>query len=698
MNRGIKHRERELPYPDEYDRVAKRRKDDPGRPSGGGDHLIDPQYRTLCLSQINSRVPDDDVTDMIYREFKKFGEFNVKIVNSGGHRLAYVNFRYPEDARDAKHAFYDKLVMFDLPVRIDTVYTMKQPHRSVSPSIGRADECSTLHGVRLVKEGNGNYDSGQRDVGGSSGYLHEKGMSSKNEPKFPHHLHHIQPEDDDSATRTLFIGNLEYDITQEELKAVFDLYGYVEDVDIKRPAQGHGNSYAFVKFFNLDMAHRAKVEMSGRFIRRYQCKIGYGKATPSSCVWVGGIGPWINTDDLRRAFDRYGPIQRIDWPDGKNYAYVLYDSVEAAKSAVHTMRGYQLGGPDRRLRVDYADVNQINSPPNLPRTGGHNGRGGGVYRDLEPLDRDVGARGNPSYHQKSYSRSDWLADSRKPVKLSPERACGASGGVGGVRNTDKYYEDHRKNPERHTSERNYRTQSRGDVDVDRDNDRHLSSSRGGGGGRSRNRASSVDNNNAVTESDAADGRTKLPKRGAANPEEATDIADFAACLPVVWSGNLMLKNSAFLTRMHQLSGDVRLVDTLMRDASTTERPALKITQRLRMDEPKLGEVQRRISLAGRDGCSILLAMPAAADANDVQPAGAQQRPLKNLVTYLKQKDAAGVISLPPDAGHGRETGLLHAFPPCTFAQQYLAKHAPKLAENYAKDDHLLIMVVRVTST
>ena len=87
---------------------------------------------------------------------------------------------------------------------------------------------------------------------------------------------------------------------------------------------GTGNAYAFVRYENLDMAHRcviqscsissqkslasslaqsffnsvvpyllmfflifrAKFELSGQYIGKFQCKIGYGKANPSCKVWV----------------------------------------------------------------------------------------------------------------------------------------------------------------------------------------------------------------------------------------------------------------------------------------------------------------------------------------------------------------------------------------------------------------------------
>lgn len=53
--------------------------------------------------------------------------------------------------------------------------------------------------------------------------------------KFPNYLHHIPPEDDDKATRTLFVGNLEVTISDQDLKRIFEKYGSVEDIDVKRP-------------------------------------------------------------------------------------------------------------------------------------------------------------------------------------------------------------------------------------------------------------------------------------------------------------------------------------------------------------------------------------------------------------------------------------------------------------------------------
>jgi RNA-binding protein 15 len=121
--------------------------------------------------------------------------------------------------------------------------------------------------------------------------------------------------------------------------------------------------------------------------------------------------------------------------------------------------------------------------------------------------------------------------------------------------------------------------------------------------------------------------------------------------------------------------------------------SLKLTQRLRLDPPKLEEVRRRIQLAGNDW-SILLGVPGSGNPVGLT-GGLQERTLKNLVTYLRQKEAAGVLSLPPNSAHGQETGLLHTFAPCAFAHEYLLQRAPKLEVDMLAEDYVVVILVRV---
>ncbi|XP_060075630.1 RNA-binding protein spenito-like [Ylistrum balloti] len=673
-----------------------------------------PEYRSLCLSNISSKIPDAVLKDNLYHEFKKFGEFNVNVTFTGDQRVAYINFRYPEDARAAKHN-KSKLIVFDRPVRVDPVFHRRRSsspntdmgrdyggpskgygHNSPPMQYGgmRGDGMGRGGGNRRQNMGRGyftNQDdmpppmrSMDRDNYQPQHFHKEGGVRKAPNEKFPYHLDHINPEDDIKATRTLFVGNLDYNIDLMELRQIFERYGAIEDIDVKRPQRGQGNAYAFLKYMNLDCAHRAKVEMSGQYIGRFQCKIGYGKVTPTTCLWVGGLGPWVTHQALEREFDRFGVIDRIEWPHSKNYAYVLYDNIDAATAACQEMRGFPLGDSNRRLRVDFADVSHIQSSPRPNDPPSPDGRDMGRNPQWRP---PYDGPGEPSH------RDDWPMDDRGPNQrnLDPrdnnQRDRGRDMWEGGDRNRrprtpDEFMDrQHRRSK----SQENKYDQKDRDVGRNRDNGRRPMHSQ----------------ERDFSDGDRGDSRRFDDRRvsqGDKETEKALEmvenIADMSKCLPAAWNGALILKSSAFPARMHVVGGNVTLVDNMMRDPSTTETPVLKVKQRLRLDQPKLEDVGRRVTGAGPRGHCILLAL--SGSLQNYEDTSVQQRPLKNLVTYLRQKDAAGVISLPNyDSKDKDNVGVLYAFPPCQFGYDYLMTKAPRLPpEPAVQDDYMVIVVIR----
>jgi hypothetical protein len=109
---------------------------------------------------------------------------------------------------------------------------------------------------------------------------------------------HYFDNDERDATRTLFVGNLDNHIETKDLIPIFENYGIIEEIDIKRnqpilPSYQLNNidyfmnsnlsaskkkTYAFIKYFNMDMAIAAKHHLNGTKLGKYQteCKIGYG--------------------------------------------------------------------------------------------------------------------------------------------------------------------------------------------------------------------------------------------------------------------------------------------------------------------------------------------------------------------------------------------------------------------------------------
>ncbi|NXV74661.1 RBM15 protein, partial [Atlantisia rogersi] len=602
----------------------------------------------------------------------------------------------------------------------------------------------------------------------------------------------ISPEDDQRANRTLFLGNLDITVSESDLRRAFDRFGVITEVDIKRPGRGQTSTYGFLKFENLDMAHRAKLAMSGKVLLRNPIKIGYGKATPTTRLWVGGLGPWVPLAALAREFDRFGTIRTIDYRKGDSWAYIQYESLDAAQAACTHMRGFPLGGPDRRLRVDFADTEHRYQQPYLQPLplpppahyelvaeaaafGAHRGappdplRGARdrtpplLYRDRDrdlypetewvpplpsvrdrsnraaaydpleslerrrdswSLERDRGERelGGSSRDQPRKRRlaedggrhldrspdSERSSSSRKRHCLAttspPDRSPELLGG------RERYSSD----PERSSSrllllERPspVRELRRGSLERGQNEKRDRKNStererkhRASATAAAQECKSPAKKDERATEGGGGGSRLKPPPQK--QQQDGASQAGGAPKLCLAWQGMLLLKNSNFPSNMHLLQGDLGVASSLLVEGATGGKVAqLKITQRLRLDQPKLDEVNRRIKVAGPNGYAILLAVPGASDGRSAAGAAeatttSTQRPLRNLVSYLKQKQAAGVISLPVGGNKDKEnSGVLHAFPPCDFSQQFLDSTAKALAKS--EDDYLVMIIVRGAS-
>nr|SVE71633.1 EOG090X04VI [Daphnia similis] len=687
-------------------------------------------YKTLCVSSIHPKASDEVVKDSLYREFKKYGEVSIKLVHGAEpeDRLAYVSFRNPEDAREARHS-KQRIILYDKPAVLEPVYetstarSTRARSRSYSPLPYRGEEERYIrprspddrhrmyddrydyslrgygppppagmyrdyrpppydypprgpssyrghsyygagghppvpHYERGSERGGGSRGGGGGGAGGGGGgggggrneegggrgdRNHDRYENKKD--RFPNYLHHIPPEEDPLATRTLFAGNLEINITEEELRRIFGNYGIVEDVDIKRPPPGTGNAYAFVRFENLDQANRCKVELSGQYIGKFQVKIGYGKATPTTRIWVGGLGSWTSLAQLEREFDRFGAIKKIEYNKGDTSAYILYETIEAAQAAVQDMRGFCLGGPDRKLKTDFVDTNPPTAHPPTAKS-----------------------KGSSSSYDAATARS------------------GAGEDYAGSETNWNNGDDP-----------NYRTGSSRTGRGNRSGYEKRPNAYRGSGAEGDDWPANSSRRPPPDEFDSARGGSRSPSN-----ERRTDeggrftgyrtLAEVARRSPSNWTGALVLKNSFFPTKLHVTSGEASIADLLLHDEKN--QPHLRITQRLRLDPPKLEDVSRRVSASASH--AIFLGLPGstggASSPTSDEAAGVQNRPLRNLVTYLKQKEAAGVISLANK--NADVTGVLYAFPPCQFAADLLRRAAPSLTDETLKDDHLVIVVVK----
>ncbi|XP_062315924.1 RNA-binding protein 15 [Osmerus eperlanus] len=731
------------------------------------------EYKTLKISELGTQLSDEDIEDGLFHEFKKFGDVSVKISRSNDERIAFVNFRKPEDARAAKHA-RGRLVLYDRPLKIEAVYINRRRSRSpverdpyVTPPGHRH-----LHTQRPLSPtglGYRDYRLQQLALGR---------LPPPPPPPLPRDLERerefalfeararpafiaeraafreedfISPEDDQRANRTLFLGNLDITVTEADLRRAFDRFGVITEVDIKRPTRGQTSTYGFLKFENLDMAHHAKLTMSGKIVGRNPIKIGYGKATPTTRLWVGGLGPWVPLAALAREFDRFGTIRTIDYRKGDTWAYIQYESLDAAQAACTHMRGFPLGGPERRLRVDFADTEhryqqqflqplplppfdmvaesfvhratpeplrvRERTPPPLhfrerelfpgaewPNPALRERVRATTFEPLEHFERERRPREPWSLEGDLQGRDPvrkrHIMDDGRHLECSPDstertvrrRRPSPEGSPGGSSREGGRFSDSERPPrsdrasparERHNSlERGVERRTKGQGLSDRG-----PSSSGVLAGERKRKAG--DGSKGLAKRERSE--QGCSKGGLSSKQESSKLS-------LAWQGMLLLKNSNFPANMHLLEGDQGVAGDLLVDGMTGRQVSeLKITQRLRLDQPKLDEVSRRIKVAGPGGYAILLAVPGSTEeVSSSDPAASTQRPLRNLVSYLKQKQAAGVISLPVGGSRDKDhAGVLHAFPPCDFSQQFLDSPAKTLAKT--EEDYLVMIVVRGAS-
>lgn len=163
------------------------------------------------------------------------------------------------------------------------------------------------------------------------------------------------------------------------------------------------------------------------------------------------------------------------------------------------------------------------------------------------------------------------------------------------------------------------------------------------------------------------------------------MTDIIRIAPKMWEGGLILKNSLFPTKLYLVEGSPRIADVL-RDENDAAN--LKITQRLRLDQAKLDDVTKRMHSAASH--AVFVATTSSSNVGSDNP-DIQSRPLRNLISYLKQKEAAGVISM---SGKDADlNGVLYCFPPCAFSTDLIRREAPYVNTDETKDDHLVILVV-----
>ncbi|XP_064137406.1 msx2-interacting protein isoform X1 [Loxodonta africana] len=252
----------------------------------------------IKVQNLPVRSTDTSLKDGLFHEFKKFGKVtSVQIHGASEERYGLVFFRQQEDQEKALTASKGKL-FFGMQIEVTAwIGPETESENEFRPLDERIDE------------------------------FHPK------------------------ATRTLFIGNLEKTTTYHDLRNIFQRFGEIVDIDIKKV--NGVPQYAFLQYCDIASVCKAIKKMDGEYLGNNRLKLGFGKSMPTNCVWLDGLSSNVSDQYLTRHFCRYGPVIKVVFDRLKGMALVLYNEIEYAQAAVKETKGRKISG--NKIKVDFAN-------------------------------------------------------------------------------------------------------------------------------------------------------------------------------------------------------------------------------------------------------------------------------------------------------------------------------------------------------
>ncbi|KAL6239293.1 hypothetical protein BDW75DRAFT_137039 [Aspergillus navahoensis] len=167
--------------------------------------------------------------------------------------------------------------------------------------------------------------------------------------------------------QTVFIGNLFYDVTAEDLKKQMAKYGVVEGVNIIYDSRGISKGYGYVQFSSNAAARRAIDAMHMRIFEGRRVTLYYAQTNitnsfknrkPTNTLYIGNV-PFEMTDrdlnDLVKDLDGLTDVRvTVDRQSGALRGYIHAEFLDIQSAMVAHEKLAQRRPYGRRLKVDYS--------------------------------------------------------------------------------------------------------------------------------------------------------------------------------------------------------------------------------------------------------------------------------------------------------------------------------------------------------
>ncbi|KAI8913477.1 armadillo-type protein, partial [Gorgonomyces haynaldii] len=159
-------------------------------------------------------------------------------------------------------------------------------------------------------------------------------------------------------SRSLWIGNIDSNLGQEELFNIFSPFGSIESIRMLPDKE-----CAFINYAHVEDAIRAREDMQGGRVGNCIIRIGYGKSDtahdtqgmqPTKSLWIGNISPNMKPSDLEAVFTPFGQVESARVLTHKNCGFVNFVHLEDAITARAELNGQEVSG--NIIKIGFAKV------------------------------------------------------------------------------------------------------------------------------------------------------------------------------------------------------------------------------------------------------------------------------------------------------------------------------------------------------
>ncbi|XP_057485923.1 protein MEI2-like 4 [Actinidia eriantha] len=227
---------------------------------------------------------------------------------------------------------------------------MAQPN--TGEDIEDLDLFSSVGGLDLGEDG---FPSGQRD----SKDRQLEGSISSVAGEHPYGEH---------PSRTLFVRNINSNVEDSELRALFEQFGVIRTLYTACKHRG----FVMISYYDIRAAQKAIRALQNKPLRRRNLDIHFSipKDNPSEkginqgTLVVFNLDSSISNEDLRQIFGVYGEIKEIrEAPHSSHHKFIEFYDVRAAEAALHALNSSDIAGKRIKLEPSRVGVARCLMPP-----------------------------------------------------------------------------------------------------------------------------------------------------------------------------------------------------------------------------------------------------------------------------------------------------------------------------------------------